>query len=108
MTETHRVAIVTGGSRGIGRQTVSRLAQDGFAVVVVYAGRTADAEAAVEDVTGTGGRAIAIQADIADEQAMTAVFDRAQFPINDSRLGGLQSQHVNLASHSPLSELELR
>jgi 3-oxoacyl-[acyl-carrier protein] reductase len=78
MNETQRVAIVTGGSRGIGRETVSRLAADGFALVVVYAGRSADARAAVEEVTATGGRAIAIQADIADEQAMSAVFDRAE------------------------------
>lgn len=78
MTETQKVAIVTGGSRGIGRQTVSRLAQDGFAVVVVYAGRTADAEAAVDEVTAKGGRALAVQADIADEQAVAAVFDRTE------------------------------
>ncbi len=78
MTGTQRVAIVTGGSRGIGRQTVSRLAQDGFAVVVVYAGRAAEAEAAVEEVTAGGGRALAVQADVADEQAVAAVFDLAE------------------------------
>jgi 3-oxoacyl-[acyl-carrier protein] reductase len=78
MTGTQRVAIVTGGSRGIGRQTVSRLAQDGFAVVVVYAGRAADADAAVEEVTAKGGRAIAVQADVADEQAVAALFDRTE------------------------------
>ena len=79
MTETQqRVAIVTGGSRGIGRQTVSRLTQDGFAVVVVYAGRAADADAAVEEVTAKGGRAIAVQADVADEQAVAALFDRTE------------------------------
>ncbi|MFL6120480.1 SDR family oxidoreductase [Actinophytocola sp.] len=78
MTETQRVAIVTGGSRGIGRETVSRLAADGLALVVVYAGRSADADSAVEEVTSKGGRAIAAQADIADEQAVSAVFDRAE------------------------------
>jgi 3-oxoacyl-[acyl-carrier protein] reductase len=78
MNETQRVAIVTGGSRGIGRQTVSRLATDGFAVAVVYAGRSADAEAAVEEVTAKGGRAIAVQADVADEQAVAALFDRTE------------------------------
>lgn len=78
MTETQRVAIVTGGSRGIGRQTVSRLAQDGFAVVVVYAGREADAEAAVAEVTDKGGRALAVRADVADERAVAALFDRTE------------------------------
>jgi 3-oxoacyl-[acyl-carrier protein] reductase len=105
MTETQRVAIVTGGSRGIGRQTVSRLAQDGFAVVVVYAGRTADAEAAVEEVTGKGGRAIAVQADIADEQAIAAVFDRTE-----QEFGGVDVV-VNAAgimnNPTPLADLSL-
>jgi len=73
-----RVAIVTGGSRGIGRQTVSRLAADGFAVVVGYAGNKDSAEAAVTDVTETGGRAVAVQADVADEQAVAALFDTAE------------------------------
>jgi 3-oxoacyl-[acyl-carrier protein] reductase len=105
MTETQKVAIVTGGSRGIGRQTVSRLAQDGFAVVVVYAGRTADADAAVEEVTAKGGRAIAVQADIADEQAVAAVFDRAE-----QEFGGIDVV-VNAAgimnSPTPLVDLSL-
>lgn len=78
MNETQRVAIVTGGSRGIGGETVSRLAADGFAVTVVYAGRAAEADAAVEEVTAKGGRAIAVQADVADEQAVATVFDRTE------------------------------
>jgi 3-oxoacyl-[acyl-carrier protein] reductase len=105
MNETQRVAIVTGGSRGIGRETVSRLAADGFAVVIVYAGRTADAEAAAKEVTDKGGRAIAVQADIADEQAMAAVFDRAE-----QEFGGVDVV-VNAAGvmnpGTPLVELSL-
>jgi len=105
MNETQRVAIVTGGSRGIGRETVSRLAADGFALVVVYAGRSADAQAAVEEVTAKGGRAVAIQADIADEQAVSAVFDRAE-----QEFGGVDVV-VNAAGvmnpGTPLAELSL-
>jgi 3-oxoacyl-[acyl-carrier protein] reductase len=106
MTETQqKVAIVTGGSRGIGRQTVSRLAQDGFAVVVVYAGRAADADAAVEEVTAKGGRAIAVQADVADEQAVAALFDRTE-----QEFGGVDVV-VNAAgimnNPTPLAELSL-
>lgn len=51
------VAVVTGGSRGVGRAVVRRLAADGFTVVVAYAGNTAEAEAAVTEVTAAGGRA---------------------------------------------------
>lgn len=72
-----RVAVVTGGSRGIGRRTVQRLAADGFAVVVGYAGNQDLAEAAVKEVTASGGRAVAVRADVADEQAVAALFATA-------------------------------
>lgn len=67
-----RVAVVTGGSRGIGREVVHRLAADGFAVVVGYAGRAGDAESAA------AGRGVAVRADVADEAAVGALFDRAE------------------------------
>jgi 3-oxoacyl-[acyl-carrier protein] reductase len=73
-----RTAVVTGGSRGIGREIVSRLAADGMAVVVGYAGNKDRAEEAVAEVTGAGGRAVAVQADVADEDAVAAMFDTAQ------------------------------
>jgi 3-oxoacyl-[acyl-carrier protein] reductase len=73
-----RVAVVTGGSRGIGRRTVVRLASDGFAVVAGYSGNADLAEAAVKEVTATGGRAIAVRGDVADENEMSALFDLAE------------------------------
>jgi 3-oxoacyl-[acyl-carrier protein] reductase len=73
-----RVVIVTGGSRGIGRQTALRLSQDGFAIVINYAGNEAEADAAVAEITNGGGRAIAVQADVADETAVAALFDAAE------------------------------
>jgi 3-oxoacyl-[acyl-carrier protein] reductase len=73
-----RVAVVTGGSRGIGRQAVARLASDGLAVVVGYSGRADLAEAAVKEVTAAGGRAVAVRGDVADENEMSALFDMAE------------------------------
>ncbi|HEX4250781.1 MAG TPA: SDR family oxidoreductase [Pseudonocardia sp.] len=73
-----RVGIVTGGSRGIGRESAERLAADGFAVVINYAGNKAEADAAVETITKNGGQAVAVQGDVADEVAMAAVFDLAE------------------------------
>jgi 3-oxoacyl-[acyl-carrier protein] reductase len=72
-----RVAIVTGGSRGIGRETALRLAGDGYAVVVGFAGDQGAADGVVKEVTAAGGRAVAVQADVADEAAVVAMFERA-------------------------------
>jgi 3-oxoacyl-[acyl-carrier protein] reductase len=72
-----RVAIVTGGSRGIGRAAAERLAADGMAVVIVYAGNKAEAGKAVDEIKAAGGQAIAAQADVADETAVAAAFDLA-------------------------------
>ncbi|MBK4999357.1 SDR family oxidoreductase [Pseudomonas sp. S31] len=69
-----KVAIVTGGSRGIGLAIAQRLARDGFAVVINYAGNTAKARQAVADIESRGGRAIALQSDIGDPSSVDALF----------------------------------
>ncbi|SMC58230.1 SDR family oxidoreductase [Lentzea albidocapillata] len=73
-----RVAIVTGGSRGIGRAAAERLAADGTAVVIVYAGNKTAADEAVEKIRANGGQAVAAQADVGDEEAVTAAFELAE------------------------------
>ena len=73
-----RVAVVTGGSRGIGRSIATTLAARGQAVVVGYAGSAQAAAEVVEEITAAGGRAVAVQADVADEHAVAAMFDTAQ------------------------------
>ncbi|HEX4246783.1 MAG TPA: SDR family oxidoreductase [Pseudonocardia sp.] len=75
---TRRVAIVTGGSRGIGRQLAAHLAARGCAVVVNYAGNQADADAAVAALTEVGAEAIAVRADVADDRAVASLFDAAE------------------------------
>ncbi|WP_433676375.1 SDR family oxidoreductase [Microbacterium gorillae] len=73
-----RIALVTGGSGGIGRAIALRLAADGFAVAVHYAGNQSRADAVVAEIRGSGGQAIAVGGDIADEQAMQTAFDAVE------------------------------
>ena len=61
-----QVAIVTGGSRGIGKAVVLELAKAGAKVAFVYRGNTAAAEALVAEVGAAGGVAVAVQGDVAD------------------------------------------
>ena len=72
----NKVAIVTGGSGGIGRAVALRLARDGFAVVVNYAGNAAKAEGVVEKIKSAGGHAIAVQADVADAADVEYLFKK--------------------------------
>ncbi|WP_030511042.1 SDR family oxidoreductase [Microbispora rosea] len=99
-----RVAVVTGGSRGIGRAIATTLAARGFAVVVGYQGAASAATEVVDAVTSAGGRAIAAQADVADENAVAAMFDAAE-----KEFGGIDVV-VNSAgrlSLSPIADLDL-
>ena len=67
-----RTAIVTGGSRGIGRACAEMLAAGGARVAVVYAGNTEAADATVAAITGAGGAAEAMKCDVTDHDAVAA------------------------------------
>lgn len=99
-----RVAVVTGGSRGIGRETATRLAGDGFAVVVNYAGNQAEADGAVKEIVAAGGRAIAVRADVADETAVAALFDTVE-----QEFGGVDVvvHAAGVMDLAPLAEMDL-
>jgi 3-oxoacyl-[acyl-carrier protein] reductase len=78
MGTASRIAIVTGGSRGIGRAVASRLAAAGQDVAVVYASDAKEADVAVGEIEAADARGIALRADVADEVEVAAAFDTVE------------------------------
>ena len=70
-----RTALVTGGTGGMGRVIAAKLAADGFDVAVAYAGSVDLADATVKEIAGHGRHGAAFAADVADKDAVSAVFD---------------------------------
>ncbi|ASU41068.1 3-ketoacyl-ACP reductase [Herbaspirillum sp. meg3] len=77
MEQAQQVAIVTGASRGIGAEIAKQLGKEGYAVIVNYAGNAAEAQNVVDAITTASGKAIAVQADVAESAAVNAMFDQA-------------------------------
>jgi 3-oxoacyl-[acyl-carrier protein] reductase len=73
---TKKVALVTGGSRGIGAAIAKRLAADGLSVAITYAKGADAADSVVEAIEGAGGKALAIQADAADAEAVARAVEK--------------------------------
>ena len=71
-----KVALVTGGSRGIGAAIAKRLAADGASVAITYAKDANAASAVVKTIEASGGKALAIQADAADPKAINAAIEK--------------------------------
>ena len=78
MTQQNKTAIITGASKGIGASIAKRLAEDGFAVVVNYSRSADEAKKLVREIEKKGGRAISVQADVGDSNAVRQLFDRAE------------------------------
>lgn len=96
-TNSPRVALVTGGTGGIGSAIVERFIADGFSVALHFAGHAERARDLVDQITARGGSAISVGGDVADENQMAAVFDAVE-----SAFGGIDVV-VNTAGIMKLS-----
>ncbi|GAB4557661.1 MAG: SDR family oxidoreductase [Rhizobacter sp.] len=83
MPQTDRTVLVTGASRGIGAATALLCAREGWSVAVNYTRDAAAAQSVVQAIEAAGGRALALQADVADEAQVLAMFRRidAELPL---------------------------
>ncbi|HMJ89832.1 MAG TPA: glucose 1-dehydrogenase [Candidatus Acidoferrum sp.] len=75
---TGKVAVVTGASKGIGASIAKHLAAEGAAVVVNYASSKSGADRVVSDITSSGGKAIAVQADVAKKTDIDRLFSETK------------------------------
>ncbi|EIZ3968509.1 SDR family oxidoreductase [Listeria monocytogenes] len=99
-----RVAFILGGSGGIGKAVVNKLVEQNFAVVVHYSGNKAKAEALVENIVKSGGEAISVGGDVADEAQMIRAFD-----FIESQFGGIDVvvNTAGIMKLSPIATLDM-
>ena len=97
--EDRRVALVTGGSGDIGAAVSRRLAHDGFAVAINYAGNAAAAETLVRQIEDAGGRAQAVQADVTNSADVGRMFG-----VVEDTFGGLDVL-ITAAGAMPLANI---
>lgn len=101
----NKVLLITGGSRGIGAATALLAAQQGWAVGVNYSSHSKAADQVVQQIISQGGRAMAVQADVANEGQVLAMFDQVQSQLG--RITGLVNNAGVVDAPSRVDEMSL-
>jgi 3-oxoacyl-[acyl-carrier protein] reductase len=101
---TDKVALVTGGSRGIGAAIVRRLAAEGAAVASTYAASADKAQALAKQIDADGGRALVIQADSADPGAITRAVEQT---VRDLGRLDILVNNAGIFASGPLEEMTM-
>ncbi|MBN9373672.1 MAG: NAD(P)-dependent oxidoreductase [Hydrogenophaga sp. SCN 70-13] len=100
-----KVLLVTGGSRGIGAATCRLAAKAGWAVAVNYAANPLAADEVVRAIRADGGRAMAVQADVADEAQVLRLFEQVDTQLG--RLGGLVNNAGVVDRRARLDDMDM-
>jgi 3-oxoacyl-[acyl-carrier protein] reductase len=99
---TGKVALVTGGSRGIGAAIAQRLARDGAAVALTYVSAADKARAVAKQIDADGGQALVIRADNADPRAVTAAVEQT---VRDLGRIDILVNNAGIFTGGPLEEM---